>query len=516
MHDWPHQTRGFLALLGAIKQGRRRIVLACPTGGGKSRIIEKLIRHFRSPEWDWNVSLYTNRRMLVDQISRGLMRAGIEFGVRAAGHEDNRHLPVQISSVQTEDRRVLAREEAGDPRAWALHPARLVVFDEGHLMTSGAAVELASRHLAADKFCVVIYFTATPLGMADVADVLIQAGTNSELRDCGALVPAHHYGPDEPDLRKIKLQPGEDPSEAELRKAISPVHLFGSVFDNWRRLNPEMKPTLLFAPGVAESRWFADEFNRRGVPAAHIDADYIRFPDREVEATRDSRQEVLDASRAGTVRVVCNRFVLREGIDAPWLAHGIFATVFGSVQSYLQAGGRLLRSSPGLDSVTIQDHGGNWWRLGSLNADRVWDLELTDRLAVSLRADRLRRGDADEVEPWRCGDCGLIVRGPRCPCGWESGRAVLTRQVMQTDGTLLEMVGRAFPERRVVQKHDTVKRWVQCYWRTYHSGGTFKQAVGLFVSENHYWPPEDLKMMPRGEIDWYRVVKDVDPARLRR
>ena len=58
--------------------------------------------------------------------------------------------------------------------------------------------------------------------------------------------------------------------------------------------------------------------------------------------------------------VLCNRFVC-AGIDAPWLAHGIFATIFTSLQSYLQSGGRLLRSFPGIDAVTIR-HGGNWWR----------------------------------------------------------------------------------------------------------------------------------------------------------
>ena len=33
------------------------------------------------------------------------------------------------------------------------------------------------------------------------------------------------------------------------------------------------------------------------------------------------RQQILEGSKDGTIQVLCNRFVLREGVDAPWLAH---------------------------------------------------------------------------------------------------------------------------------------------------------------------------------------------------
>lgn len=512
MDPWPHQLRAINAVVGAHKQGRRRVVLTSPTGGGKTFIVQKLIELWRTI--GRQVSVYSNRRLLVEQLRRNLAGAGFEVGVRAAGYPDERHLPIQISSVQTEDRRVISRKEKDDPRAWDIHPADLVVFDEGHLMTRGAAVELAGLHLEAVKDCLVLYVTATPLGMGEVADVLIQAGTPSELRACGALVPAVHYGPDEPDLRKVKMVEGEDPSENELRKAISPVHLFGSVFENWKRLNPEAKPTLLFAPGVAESRWFAQEFVRRGVTAAHIDGESVWMNGEELAASRESREEVLRGSEHGRVGVVCNRFVLREGIDAPWLAHGILATVFGSLQSYLQAGGRLLRSHRSLREVTVQDHGGNWWRHGSLNDDRHWDLELTDRVAVQLRADRLRR--RDDEEPWRCGECGRVCRGPSCPCGWEARERRVTRKVLQADGRLMELSGRIFKARSGPDRPDVRKHWARCYWRARNADMTFKQAVGLFVSEKHVWPPETLPLMPLNEMDWYRKVKDVDMGRLRK
>src|SRR5689334_23635944 len=68
--------------------GERRILETTPTGGGKSRIICGLI------EWavgeGFLVPLYTNRRLLIDQLSRVLTAAGIRFGVRSARSEERR------------------------------------------------------------------------------------------------------------------------------------------------------------------------------------------------------------------------------------------------------------------------------------------------------------------------------------------------------------------------------------------------------------------------------------------
>src|SRR5262249_18752567 len=160
--------------------------------------------------------------------------------------------------------------------------------------------------------------------------------------------------------------------------------------DSFERLNPLHRRTILFAPGVPESIWFAEQFVKKGVSAVHIDGENVWVNGTLYESSRTAREDVLAASKEGRIVVLCNRFVLREGIKAPWLVHGILATVFGSLQSYLQAGGRLLRAYPGLESVSLQDHGGNWWRHDSLNADREWRLEDTNTSVAGRREDRMR------------------------------------------------------------------------------------------------------------------------------
>lgn len=530
---WLHQEQGIGNTLLAIDRGERRICLSSPTGGGKTRMIEELIH--RWTEEGLRTTLYTNRRLLLDQLSSVLDSAGIDHGIRAAGEANRPHCPVQIASIQTEGMRAI---RGGD----MLSEAHRVVVDEAHVQTGPEAREIMKRH--GDAGAVLLGVTATPLGIGDLYDHLIVSGTTSELRQCGALVAARHFGCDEPDLAAWKKAgklkgwaEGDDMSERQAASVMMTNGIFGRVGKWFLKLNPEMRPTILFAPGIAESRWFAQQFFAAGITAAHIDGDYIWRNGEEYPATREARQEVLDGSRAGRICVLCNRFVLREGIDAPWLSHGIFATIFGSLQTYLQSGGRLLRHHDSLSQVTIQDHGGNWWRHGSLNADREWRLEYTSGIAHGMRAERLRGklckecgvklkprrplclacGALNETEPGRCPECAQIVTGPRCPCGWVSKSGKRSRAVVSTDGTLKELTGDVFKPHSICKRPDGPKLWERMYHRSLTEKGrrTFRSAFTLFAQENYWqWPSLDWPLMPLELFDQFRLIEDVPYERL--
>lgn len=518
MTPWAHQLRCVDEVVSAIARGERRICVTIPTGGGKTWVMFELARRYL--DLRKKVILYTNRRMLLEQTSDVLMDAGLYHGVRAAGYDDERDYPFQLSSIHTEHSRVMRG------KTWHLHEADLAEVDEGHLHTGVTSKAILDAHYNAGA--VVVLFTATPIGMADVADTLIVGATNSELRACGALVPAYHVGCDEPDLRQIKkVALTGDLSENQVRKLMGEVgskklqQLHGRVLDWFDRLNPEHRPTILFAPGVPESRWFAEEFTKAGIPAAHIDGEEVWINGEAHRSNSTIRGQILADSKAGRIRVVCNRYVLREGIDAPWLSHGILATVFGSFGSYLQSGGRLLRAHPGLEHVTIQDHGGNWWRHGSLNEDRHWELDYTAELVASLREDSLRKKTAPE--PFRCPGCGRIwLAGTRCNparggCGFELDLKHKSRPVVQADGSLKEMKGDIFRARRISQCPDGPKIWESMYWRSRQDKGrrTFRQAAALFAQENNWgWPDPSWPLMPTRDRDWSLLVEEVPLERL--
>jgi superfamily II DNA or RNA helicase len=460
-----------------------------------------------------DVVLYSNRRLLIEQLSGVLANHGIEFGVRAALYPDQRERPVQISSLPTERNRALQDRKPFDPRKWELHgigKKGLVIVDEAHINATGAADTILARHVEAGH--ATVGFTATPINLGHVYDRLIVAGTQSGLRKCGALVPAFHYGPDEPDMRGFKqsVKTGEFILPNGKTHPIMTPQIFSRVLENWINLNPDRLPTILFGPGVRESIWFAEQFHSRGIPAAHIDGEGC-WVDGQYSRGAD-RQQILADVRSGKILVLCNRFVLREGLDLPEVSHLILATVMGSLQTYLQSCGRGLRAAPGKDKCVIQDHGGHWWRHGSVNADRDWDLGKTETQIRGERQERLR--EKRDREPICCPRCYKIrPSGSVCPqCGHESQKR--SRIVVQVDGTLNAMSGDIYKPRKVSMKSDTQRQWERGYYRGKNSNMTFNQVRGLFFRENGYWPPSDLSLMPVDNADWYRRVKDVPKWKL--
>lgn len=514
---WPHQIAGIAAVEQAIAEGERRILLSSPTGGGKTRTVAELIRLWLADGLP--TILYTNRQMLLEQLTRVLRDYGLPHGVRAAGwdEEQDPHNPLQISMTQTETGRAMKRGTT------TVFPAKRIVVDEAHLQIGPKTADLLVRHLD-DPEAVVLGVTATPIGMMDYYSKLIVAGTMSECRACGSLVEARHYGPDEPDwaeyrrlLSKAKKKgpnDSDDVSETHQRELIMRPGVFGRVKEWFDILNPDHRPTILFAPGVEQSLWFAEQFARAGVTVAHIDGDDVWMEGEWHRADREVREQVLAKSEAGEVVVLCNRYVLREGIDAPWLKHGIFATLFGSLQSYLQSGGRLLRAHDSLEYVTIQDHGGNWVRHGSLNADRDWKLDWTSTMHTARRADRLR--ERRERPPTVCPACKRIVTGRVCPCGREIH--LHSRPVVQSTGELKELRGDIFKPRTVCRQANGPKLWERMYNRSKTEKGarTFAAAFALFAQENYWqWPDLSWPLMPVNHDDRYRLVSEVPMDRLR-
>jgi superfamily II DNA or RNA helicase len=481
-----------------------------PTGGGKTLVMKMVAE--RALKRGGSVVIYANRRALIDQMSDKMIEYGLYHGVRAAGYEDEREHRFQISSIQTEAARVLRSKK------WTLHDATTVLVDEGHLHTTGAAKKILDAHVGSGAK--VGLFTATPIQMATVADELVIGATISELRECGALVVADVFGPDEPDMRAFKaskLRPDGSTvgmSEAAIRKAVMTPTIFGRVWEWYDRLNPQRMPGILFAPGVNESLWFAEKFCEKGVNAAHLDGDNVWVDGELHKSDSTIRGQVLADSKSGRIKVLTNRFVLREGIDAPWLRHGILATMFSSVQSYIQSVGRLMRATEGKDRCLIQDHGGNWWRWGSPNEDRAWTIHDTPSSAFGLRAERLRK--SPDAEPYRCPRCGRIWgRGSRCNpaiggCGFEFDRRLRSRPVVGTDGTLRELTGNVFKPRAILRTFDAVDRWRKMYYRSRNKGRSFNAAAALFAYENNWqWPDRSWPLMPLNEHDWFRKVGDV-------
>lgn len=503
MNLWPHQRRALAQIDDAMNRGVKRICVTSPTGGGKTRIMFELLK------MGFSSVVYTHRNFLREQIAENLTEAGFEFGVRAAGETPALLRKIQLSSMQTENERVYTQKR------WDLHDASLAIIDEAHDQKADVAQQVVDDHVKAGA--TVVGFTATPLDLGHLYDELIVAGNLTELRECGALVPCTTYAPNEPAAPKLKATVDGRYTEKAVEGACKRAMLHGKVFEWWKKLNPDARPAVGFACSVETSLGWAQDFWKRGVPAAHIDGTDTWINGKWYYTDTAARAQLRDAMESGDVKVVWNRFVLREGIDWPFVYHAIFATIFGSLTSYLQAGGRVLRAHPSLEQVIVQDHGGNWWRHGSLNSDREWALGDTHRIVCGRRERRLR--EKKDAEPIQCPVCHAVrTWGRQCDvCGHVSGRR-RPRWLIQSDGSLKETEGDIFkPRRKAEAKPQNLKDWESCYFRALRSktGMTFGQAAALFAKEHFWkWPDESWPLMPTRELDWFERVADVPPGRL--
>lgn len=511
----PYQLRGISDVHTAINRGERKICLTSPTGGGKSRMVGTLLGDYLALQRP--SIIYTNKKMLTTQNAEVLREMGLDFGMRAAGHGSDLGSLLQVASMPTEHSRVTRSKER------ELHKADLVVVEECHVQMGPTAKAILQKHH--DDGAAIVGITATPLDIGDFYETLIVAGTNSELRECGMLVPAVHYGADEPDFKAMKIKEpteGDNPGPAAQKKAIMTPTIFARVGQWYDKLNPEQKPSVLFGPGVNESLWFAEQFTKKGIPAAHIDGEDCWINGKFYKSDDEARKAVADGSRDGSIKIVCNRFVLREGVNWPWIEHMILAYVVGSLQTFLQIGGRGLRASPstGKTKLVVQDHGGAWWRHGSLNVDRVWDLRYTNAMIAGLRADRMR--EKKITEPWRCPDCAKIMTGKVCACG----RVVppkKSRPVVMADGELREMTGDIYRPRHIYKHANGPSIWAKMYFRSRNGKGirTFRAAMALFAREamerncGFAYPDPMWPLMPIDEHDRFLLVPDVPRERLR-
>jgi DNA repair protein RadD len=505
MRAWPHQAHALEELDKAIAAGEKRICITSPTGGGKTTMAA--LQFLKGGKHSW----YTHRKILAEQSAEVFRGFGLDVGMRAHGHGTSRD-PIQVTMVKTEYNRVIK------DMTRRVHGADFIWIDEAHHMGGVMMESLLESHGDAVK----IGLTATPLGIGDQYDRLIIAGNKSELRDCGALVPAFHYSPLEvhKDLIGKVKEVGDCGIPKDKRKDFV-YRIYGHIIKNYRKYNPDRMPGMLFAPGVAESIWICEELNNEGIRAAHIDGSNVWLDGELWPKNQDIVNEVVRRSKSGEIEIVCNRFVLREGVNWPWIYCGLFATIFGGLSSYLQAGGRILRAHPSMDHVKIIDFGGNYWRHGSLNSNQQWDLDHTDRLRHQLRMAALRgdHGEVTEQEPIQCPQCfQWRLSGAECyDCGYSYSRP--GRRVLQVDGSLKLMAISELRTRRVAKTTPKLIREWNRRIANYRKNPklqkrTFSQAAVAFMRDNNFnYPDPTWPGMPINPVDWFRAVSEVDELR---
>lgn len=499
-----YQQLGNAALRKHLAKGQTSTCMVAPTGSGKTVMMADLLMD-PQPQL-----LLTHRRILLEQTSQVLTSYGVTHGIRAAGHGTNFAAPIQLGIVNTENLK------AHKSKKWPRHNPAVVHIDERHAMTGEMTRTVELNYMATGAS--VVGWTATPNELGGICDHMIQVVTVPELIRAGHLMAPVVYGPDMPDMKKVekaKRQSNGDFSSADIRKVWHPAMIFGRVLSHYHALAREGCGTILFAQGVKESLWFAERLSERGVKAAHIDGNSVWVDGEFYKSDPEKRQEVFARVESGEIKVLCNRFVLREGFNLPKIGHCILACVFGSRSSYVQSVGRVLRPYPGRSHAVIVDHGGNWLLHPAIDSGAPWEMKESQRVLAQDRVEKMR--DRKLQEPINCPQCNCIrATGDTCPqCGYRTLKR--SRPVVQVDGTLKLVSGAAFPSRPVTPRPDDAKKWEHAYYgaQKYHPDHTFQQVYSYFAVKNKWrWLPRDLPLMPIRSRHWFRKIGEIDKHEL--
>lgn len=418
----PYQRAALDRLAALVSAGARRVLLASPTGSGKTVLAVALIAEALAR--GEHVLFLAHRRELVVQTFDKLCAHGVP--PRSVGVFMGRDprwrpgAPVQVASVDTIRNR---------PKPLA----DLVFVDEAHRALAKSYRDLAAHYGGALQ----LGLTATPYRadnrpLADAYDELVVVASVRELIAQGHLVEPRVFtvpSSREPDLSGVRVR-GGDYDASELARAVDREGLVGDIVEHWGRLARGLR-TVAFAASVEHSRHIVARFRAAGVAAEHLDGE-TPTPERDAILARVDRGETLVVSNCG---------VLCEGWDLPSVKACVLARPTKSLGLYLQQSGRILRPWNGVGAILL-DHAGCAVEHGLPQDDRE----------LSLRPKR-KRAAAGEAPVKACPGCDRVLPAgaPRCP---ECDHVFFERRALEeASGELVEVATRPAPteaEKRAV------------------------------------------------------------------
>lgn len=512
---WAPQRNGIEQTIGRLKAGKD-VCMYGPTGSGKTQVAIELINW--ALDRGLTSSFYVNRKLLIGQTASRFGQYNLPYGIRAAEYDDmyDFSAPVQICSADTERARCIQRKTM-DP-----FNAGLVIVDEAHIQKASTMQTILDRQK--EEGAKVVLLTATPVGVEHLADELVISGSMQDYRDCNAIVPAEVRTVTFPDLHKVKRTPVGEFVMSDGNRGMKYVQqIVSDVIDGWKKWNPDGRSTMMYAPGVKESRWLTEQFEAIGVPWCHVDATEAYLEGCRVKLNRSNWEEILERYKDGDIVGLSSRFKLREGIDVPETYFGVLATPIGSLLSYIQTIGRILRYSEATpDRVRINDHGGNFVRHGSPNMERPWDEWWGLKEGQVSRQFEYDIRDRKKPEPICCPKCGgERLGGVACPfCNFVCD--VSRRPMRMADGKLKVIEGDYYKKKQRKEKKDTRGLWKRlvtshrkkCENNPDARKMSFRAMEAYFFNEFHHWPPLDIPYMPKFDADRDRYIVSVDYERL--
>lgn len=344
-----YQSETIKKIQMSLTAGNKSMVVQSPPRSGKTLIMAEIAR--RATDKNNRVLFIVHRKEIVDQVKKTFENQGVDMKL------------AQIGMVQTFSKRLES-----------LFPPQIIFIDEAHHALAKSYTKIIDHYPEAVK----LLFTGTPWrmngkGFEDVATDIIVGKSIKWLQQHGHIAPFDYYAPQDIDTSQLKVKSNGEFDSDSISHALKPK-IYGSAVKNYKELADETQ-AIAYTYNVESAHTLADEFNQAGIRAAAVDG----------KTPPERREAIVQAYKAGEIRIVTNAELYTEGVDLPAVDTVIMMRPTQSLSLYLQFSMRALNPRDG-KVATLIDHVGNVGRFGLPNEDRKWTLEGQDKRTRKLEA----------------------------------------------------------------------------------------------------------------------------------
>lgn len=346
---WDHQ-KNILRNLREIwsMDGSRRVLLALPTGAGKTKI-GSIVAKFEVDAQRrvlWLVHRQELLKQTVDSLEReelspdGDESVGIWSGgtPRKIRHQ---YFRIYVATVQT-----LSKEKC---RKNLPKNIDFLIIDEAHHYAAPQWREIVDSYPQAKM----LLLSATPVRAdgipVNIPQQIISPVQPRHLVEQKILVPCNILGP------RFTLQPSQI--------AQDPV----KVWIDRIKENEENCRTIVFCQSKKHAREVASQFEDEGIKARHVDEN----------TPPQDRATIWKDLKEGRIDIVTNVYIGTEGLDVPEIGICMVARSVSHQSTWIQMVGRVLRSCKSINkkSAMIIDLNGLTHKFGHPQEDRFYRID---------------------------------------------------------------------------------------------------------------------------------------------
>jgi superfamily II DNA or RNA helicase len=312
----PYQETIVSDLRRAYREGSRAVLLASPTGSGKTAVFAYITEG--AARRGNRVMILVHRQELLSQCSGALTDLGVPHGM-IAPNRTMTYDPVQVASVQTLVRRL---QKTPAPN--------LIIVDEAHHAAAGSWRRIIEHY----RKSLILGVTATPVRLdgqglgvetGGYFDRMVLGPSVRELIEQGYLSrPVVYAPPVGADLAGVHRRFGDFVAKETAERMDKP-HITGNAVDHYLRICPNA-PAIAFCSSVKHAEHMAERFRDAGIPSESLDG---TLDDR-------MRRHRIMALADGRIRVLTSCDIVSEGTDIPVVTAAILLRPTQSTGLYLQ------------------------------------------------------------------------------------------------------------------------------------------------------------------------------------